>query len=137
MFEYLQEIELDIPDLTQGNFVHLIDIKLQYAGPSSNSKRHRIRNNLPGVKNFCPLIRRTEKIDAFIKQDLSKQALGLFGAIHPDVLFRAASFLLLEDSQASHAIEKETPPQNRVERWGRIIGQAGKIPLSKAHLEYL
>ncbi|MCY3627023.1 MAG: Fic family protein [Gammaproteobacteria bacterium] len=137
LYEYLQEAELDIPDLTQGNFVHLIDTKLQYAGPARNSKRHRIRNNLPGVKHFCPLIRRTEKIDAFIKQDLSKQARDLFGAIHPDVLIRAASFLLLEDSKASYAIEGEIPPQNRAERWGRIIGQAGKIPLSKAQLEHL
>ncbi len=137
LYEYLKEDKLDIPDLTQGNFVHLIDTKLQYAGPARNSKRHRIRNNLPGVKHFCPLIRRTEKIDALINQDLSKQALDLFGTIHPDVLIRAASFLLLEDSKASYEIEGETPPQNRAERWGRIIGQAGKIPLSKAQLEYL
>ena len=64
MYEYLKEDELDIPDLTQGNFVHLIDTKLQFAGPARNSKRHRIQNNLPGVKHFCPLIRRKEKIDA-------------------------------------------------------------------------
>jgi Fic family protein len=50
---------------------------------------------------------------------------------------RAASFLLLEDSKASYAIEGETPPHNRAERWGRIIGQAGKTPLSKAELERL
>ena len=137
LYEYLKEDELEIPDLTQGNFVHLIDTKLQYAGPARNSKRHRIRNNLPGVKHFCPLIRRTEKIDALINQDLSKLALDLFGAIHPDVLIRAASFLLLEDSKASYAIEGETPPQNRAERWGRVIGQAGRTPLSKTQLEHL
>jgi len=137
LYEFLQDTKLDIPDLTQGNFVDLIDSKIQYAGPARNSKRHRVRNNLPGVKNFCPLIRRTEKLDALIDQDLSKEALESVGAIHPDVLMRAASFLLLEDSKASYAIEGETPPHNRAERWGRIIGQAGKTPLSKAELERL
>jgi len=137
LYEYLQDTELDILDLTQGNFVDLIDPKIQYAGPVRNSKRHRVRNNLPGVKNFCPLVRRTEKLDALIDQDLSQQALDSVGAIHPDVLMRAASFLLLEDSKASYAIEGETPPHNRAERWGRIIGQAGKTPLSKAELERL
>lgn len=137
LYEYLQDTELDIPDLTQGNFVDLIDPKIQYAGPVRNSKRHRVRNNLPGVKNFCPLVRRTEKLDALIDQDLSQAALDSVGAIHPDVLMRAASFLLLEDSKASYAIEGETPPHNRAERWGRIIGQAGKAPLSRSELERL
>ena len=137
LYEYLQDTELDIPDLAQGNFVDLIDPKIQYAGPVRNSKRHRVRNNLPGVKNFCPLVRRTEKLDALIDQDLSQAALDSVGAIHPDVLMRAASFLLLEDSKASYAIEGETPPHNRAERWGRIIGQAGKTPLSRSELERL
>lgn len=137
LYEYFQDKELEIPNLKQGNYVDLLDQKMQYPGPARNSKRHRVRNNLPGVKFFCPLIRRTKQLDDLINQDLSKQALDLFGAIHPDVLIRAASFLLLEDSKDSFAIEGEIPPQNRAERWGRIIGQAGKIPLSKAQLEHL
>jgi Fic family protein len=48
---------------------------------------------------------------------------------------RAAAFLLLKDSKASYAIEGETPPQNRAERWGKAIGQAGLYPLS--HDEFL
>ena len=42
---------------------------------------------------------------------------------------RTAAFLLLEDSKSSYAIENESPPQNRIQRWGRAIGQAGKQPL--------
>ena len=137
LYEYLQDADLDIPNLTQGNFVDLIDPKTQYAGPARHSKRHRVRNNLPGVKNFCPLVRRTEKLDALIEQNLSQVALDRVGAIHPDVLMRVTSFLLLEDSKASYTIEGETPPHNRAERWGRIIGQAGKAPLSRSELERL
>jgi len=137
LYEYLVEVELDLPSLTQGNFVDLIDGKIQYAGPARISKRHRIRNNLPGVKNFCPLIRRTEKLDKLIDQNLPQKALESVSAIHPDVVMRAASFLLLEDSKASYAIEGQRPPHNRAERWGQIIGQAGKTPLSKMELERL
>lgn len=137
LYEYLQDTKLNISDLRQGNFVDLVDPKIQYAGPARNSKRHHIRNNLPGVKNFCPLIHRTEKLDRFIDQDLSQAALDNIGTIHPDILLRAASFLLLEDSKASYAIEGEKPPHNRAERWGKIIGQAGKTPLSKSELERL
>ena len=137
LYEYLKDVKVDIPDLSQGNFADLLDGKLHYVGPSRPIKRHRIRNNLPGTKDFCPLVRCTEKLDQLIKQNLSNQALETVGNIHPDVLMRAASFLLLEDSKASYAIEGETPPHNRAERWGRIIGQAGKTPLSKTELERL
>lgn len=136
LFEWLRDEMLDIPD-AQGSFIDLLDENLQYPGPTRFSKRHRVRNNLPGVKNFCPLIRRTQKLDAFIEMNLSALVRANIGAIHPDLLTRAATFLLLEDSRASYAIEGETPPQNRAERWAHIIGQAGKKPISLAELERL
>ena len=45
------------------------------------------------------------------------------------LLARAAAFLLLKDSKASYAIEGERPPQNRIQRWGRAIGVAGRQPI--------
>jgi Fic family protein len=137
LYEFLQDEPLDIPDATQGNFVDLLDGKFQYPGPSRTSKRHRVRNNLPGVRDFCPLVRRTQELDRFIAEDLATQANKTISAIHPDVLMRAAAFLLLEDSKASYAIEGETPPHNRAECWGRIIGVAGQVPLSREELERL
>jgi Fic family protein len=59
------------------------------------------------------------------------------GRTHPDLLSRAAAFLLLKDSKASYTIEGETPPHSRIERWGRIIGQAGQHKLSIPELKYL
>ena len=44
---------------------------------------------------------------------------------------------MLKDSKASYAIEGEMPSYNRVERWGRAIGEAGQRKLSIAELEYL
>jgi hypothetical protein len=43
---------------------------------------------------------------------------------------RAASFMLLADSQASFEIEGERPPRNRLEQWGQAILEAGKNPLT-------
>ena len=110
----MQEDTLPVPDATQGNFVDLLDTKLQYPGPSRPSKRHRVRNNLPGTINFCPLIRRTETLDHFINMNLPEKAMQSIGKVHPDILMRAAAFLLLKDSKASYTIEGESPP--RVER---------------------
>ena len=137
LYEWLIETELDLEDAAQGNFVPLINDILQYPGPIRDSKRHRVRNNLPGTRKFCPLIRRTKKLDQFITMNLSQVAIDHIGKTHADLLSRAAAFLLLKDSKASYSIEGETPPHNRIERWGKIIGEAGQRRLSVEELEYL
>lgn len=137
LYEWLLNKELDLEDATQGNFIALINDILQYPGPSRNSKRHRIRNNLPGTREYCALIRRTENLDRFIGMNLSQAAIDNIGKTHADLLSRAAAFLLLKDSKASYTIEGETPPHNRIERWGKIIGEAGQRTLSIEELEYL
>jgi len=35
----------------------------------------------------------------------------------------------LKDSKSSYVIEGERPPQDRIQRWGRAIGEAGRAPL--------
>lgn len=137
LWEWLRKEELDLDDAKTGDFVSLINSKLQFTGASHKSKRHRINNNLPGTHNFCPLIRKTEKLEQFIGKNLSETAVKHIGRTHPGLFGRAAAFLLLKDSKASYTIEGETPPHNRIERWGRIIGEAGKRKLSIQELEHL
>ncbi len=137
LYEWLCEEKLDIEDVKQGNFVEVINDTLQYPGQSRDSKRHRVRNNLPGTREFCPLIRRTKKLDQLIGLNLSQAAVDHIGKTHADLLSRAAAFLLLKDSKASYTIEGEIPPHSRIERWGKIIGEAGKRELTVEELESL
>lgn len=130
LYEWLTGITLQLPDAIKGNFVNVIDESQQFTGPIEISKRHRVRNNLPGVKDFCPLVRKTEKLKKYIELQLDKLAIEKTKAIHKDIINRAASFLLLKDSRASFEIENERPPRNRIERWGKVIGEAGLQPLS-------
>ena len=134
LYEWLTEKKLDIADVTAGNYFEALNSKLQYSGASIPSKRHHVRNNLPGTRNFCPLIRRTEKLERLIASHLSEKAKDSLGDVHPDILARAAAFLLLKDSKASYAIEGERPPYNRAERWGQAIGQAGQQKLTGQEL---
>ena len=89
--------KLDLDDATTGNAVDALDPKQYFVGPTTPSKRHRVRNNLPGVRYFCPLVRRTAKIEAFLANDCQSRAQEKTGQIHKDVLARAAAFLLLKD----------------------------------------
>jgi Fic family protein len=137
LYEWLLQRKLSVPDLKKGTYVELINTKHQYAGPSINSTRHRVKNNLPGTNNFCSIIRKTKKIEDFIALSLSdKIEDGLQGKSR-SLIKRTAAFLLLKDSKASFAIEGENPPNIRARNWGKIIGQAGKNPLSIKEIERL
>ena len=136
LYEWLMNKQLNLPDLTTGNYVDLVDTTIQYGAVKTveNSKRHRVRNNLPGTKDFCPMVRRTAVLDKLIHTNLSQRIGTIMGRIHPDIMARTAAFLLLKDSKASYAIEGERPPQNRAQRWGRAIGQAGQKPITTDEL---
>lgn len=129
-YEWLMDKKLKLPDATTGNFVDALDPKQYCVGPATPSKRHHVRDNLPGIRDFCPLVRRTAKIEEYLAHDWQAEAQKKTGQVHADVLARAAAFLLLKDSQASFAIEGERPGKNRAERWGQAIGQAGLHPLT-------
>ena len=127
--EWLLGTRLDLPDLKKGTYFEAVNSKLQWAGRPKNSPRHRIRNNLPGAPAFCPMVRRTEKLEEFAALGLGHRAKAVAAAVPADLLARTATFLLLKDSRASYVIEGEDPPQNRVQRWARAIGQAGRKPI--------
>lgn len=137
LYEWLMGKQLDIPDLKVGTYVEIVNPKLQYAGPIENSTRHRVKNNLPGTPEFCPLIRRTEKLEKFTATKFPElMEKGLKGR-NKDLIHRTAAFLLLKDSKASFAIEGEYPPNMRARNWGKAIGQAGKKELSISEIERL
>jgi hypothetical protein len=117
---------LDLPDAEKGSYEPVVDPEQQSATPGENSPRHRVRNNLPGTPEFCPLVFRTKALEEFAAMGLVHRAREVVANVPRDILARTAAFLLLKDSRASYAIEGERPPQDRIQRWGRAIGEAGK-----------
>ena len=129
LYEWLTGQLLNLPDVTRSDYVPAVNPEQQWAVPGENSARHRVRNNLPGTPDFCPLVRRTEALEEFVNLDLAARARAVVAAVPGDLMARTAAFLLLRDSKSSYAIEGERPPQNRIQRWGRAIGEAGRQPI--------
>ena len=128
LYEWLTNTELDLKDATKGSYVSLVDADKQYTIAGTNVKRQRVRNNLPGSRKFCPMVFRTKILDEFQDLDLAARAKETIDKISKDMLSRTAACLLLKDSKSSFAIENEKPPQERIQRWGRSIGEAGQNP---------
>lgn len=137
LYEWLLDTWLDLPDATQGSYALVLDPDQQWAIEGTTSSRHRVKNNLPGTPAYCPLIFRTPALERFVARNLSDQARHLVADLPADLLARTAAFLLLKDSRSSFQIEGEDPPQERIQRWGHVIGEAGRRPIDRAELERL
>lgn len=134
LYEWLTGTRLDLPDAVGGRYVPVIDPAQQWAIAGESVQRYRVRDNLPGTPDYCPLVFRTEALDRLIALDLPQRAQQVVAAVPRDILARTAAFLLLKDSQSSYAIEGERPPQDRIQRWGRAIGEAGRQALDREEL---
>jgi Fic family protein len=129
LYEWLMGEQLDLPALDRGTYVPVVDPEMQWATNGANAPRQRVRNNLPGTPAFCPMVFRNETLDRYVNMNLGEKARAIAAAVPADLLARTAAFLLLKDSKASYVIEGENPPQDRIQRWGRAIGEAGRRSL--------
>jgi hypothetical protein len=130
LYEWLTAQKLDVPSAEMGTYVLALDPAQQWGTDGKNSPRHRVRNNLPGTPAFCPLVFRTPAIEQFMALNLPDRAREVVSRVPRDLLARTAAFLLLKDSKSSYVIEGERPPQDRIQRWGHAIGEAGRAPLT-------
>ena len=133
-YEMLSGNRLDLNDAQNVAAVDALDSELYFTSDPKLSQRHRVRDNLLGSAGFCPTIRKSEKLLAYVELDLAQQAHETIVKTGSKLSARAASFMLLADSRASFEIEGERPPQNRIERWGRAVLGAGKRPLNQTEI---
>lgn len=129
LYEWLLGARLNLPDAKMGSYEPVVDPEQQWSVAGIKSPRHRVRNNLPGSPEFCPLVYRTQVLEQFTGMDLPRRAKEVVAKVPKDVLARSAAFLLLSDSRSSYAIEGEHPTQDRIQRWGRVISKAGRLPV--------
>jgi len=131
LYEWLTRQELDVPDPGKVRVVSVVDADQQVGlHKGTASSRHKVIDNLPGTRRFCPMIRWTSALRAAVAKGLSTRASEIIGRTRKDIIARAAAFLLLSDSKSSFAIEGERPSGIRAARWARAIGEAGVRPIT-------
>ena len=121
-------------NLSKKSYIPVVNTTQQYAVTGLKSPRHLVINNLPGTPEFCPMIKKTKKLEKYINANLSHRKNDYLKGIRKEIIQRASSFLLLKDSKASFSIEGESPKSARAARWGQAIGQAGTRDLTQDEL---
>ncbi len=121
LYEFLTGRRLPLEDATQGNYVELLDPERYYTAQPLNSRRHRVRNNLLGDVNFCPLVRRTPLLREFEAKQLAKEAAKIVEAYDEDTLRGAVDYLYTKETRSSFNIEREQPSQKRAARFVALL----------------
>jgi Fic family protein len=137
LYEWLTGNILPIEDPVspRSRYVALADPALQFVASTSTATRQtrfRILNNLPGPREFCPLIRNTPFLKAMVSRDLRRLTKETLESFDKDLLQRAAAYLYLKETQSSFEVERETPSPQRTQRFADMLRQADtKTPLTE------
>lgn len=143
LFEWLTGGRLDVSATISGPYVDVLDEnRLVVASPNKtvNSRRWRVRDNLPGAPEFCPIIRKSFEFNKAISVDIQ----GLLGDLAlefgEDVLMRSAVWMTLRESKSSFAIEGEADQSDRIQRFADVLARrmgGGNLPLDTLSLAQL
>ena len=138
-YEFLMSRELPIEDLKQGNYVDLLETNRYYTISNPQSiKRQRVRDNLLGDNNFCPIVRKTEKLKAYEALNLSQKSKDIVTKYPNKLLKRALSYLYTKETKSSFEIEQIKPSSARVEKFIALLKEAQKDDFcTKEKLLYL
>lgn len=126
LYELLTGRRLLIDDVTQGNYIDLLEPELYYTAPPKQVARQRVRDNLLGDARFCPTVRRTELLTQFEQSNLTERSCKIIEGYPVDLLKRALAYLYTKESKSSFEIEHIKSSANRTERFVALLQLAEK-----------
>ncbi len=143
LYEWLTGALLQVPARLGGNYVDAIDPAKMVAASSERAvkvQRWRVNDNLPGTRDFCPMVVKNEAVVRAAELDVSALFGELTDEFGEDLLMRAAAWMTLRESRASFAIEGEADQATRVQRFADVMARRtgqGEWPLTDAALAEL
>lgn len=121
-YEWLTGRKLSFGGVGVGNYIDALD-EDQYltATQPENNPRWRVRDNLPGTPDYCPLIYRTNAIRTAETYNCTEHLHALESEYGEDLLMRSAVWITIKESLASFAIERESQHIDRVKRFAAAM----------------
>lgn len=140
LYEWLTDDVLEVPERLGGNYVDVIDPAKLVAASNNQAvkiQRWRVNDNLPGTRQFCPIVVKTETLNHAAGLDVQRLFDELTTEFGVDLLMRASVWMTLRESRASFAIEGEADRTGRIQRFADTMERRtgkGEVPLNDAAL---
>lgn len=139
LYEWLTGEKLNAVVALRAAYVRVVDETLQFGladGPKDG--KFRVINNLPGNRQFCPMVRKTDVLQRMVHKNLQQRTIDTLAKYDPNLLRRAAAFLYLKETHSSFEVEREKPSPDRAQRFADLLREAeSNIPLSEDRLVQL
>jgi Fic family protein len=130
LYEFLTGATMEVPDVPPTENVLLLDPALHITATGIRIRRQRVIDNLLGNRDYCPMIRRTDRLNAAMQQQLREEAKNIVKGADPALLARAVHYLFTKETKSSFAIEGEVPSTDRTLRFVAALGRAENFDVS-------
>jgi hypothetical protein len=130
LYEFLIGEMLDVPEVPPTENVLLLDPALHITTSGVRIRRQRVIDNLLGNRDYCPMIRRSDRLNAGLQWQLVEEAKKIIGGADPVLLARAVHYLFTKETKSSFAIEGEVPSTDRTLRFVAALGRADNFDTS-------
>ncbi|QBJ76915.1 Fic family protein [Aquitalea sp. USM4] len=120
-YEWLTGEQLAFAGVSKGNYVDALDAELFVTGSPVNNARWRVRDNLPGNRDFCPIIWRSPAVRAAESYDIPQHLAALEADYGIDLVLRSTVWLTVKESRASFLIEREQEQEDRIRRFAAVM----------------
>lgn len=135
LYELLMGEKLSVADVPSGGYVDILDPKTHVTSSGRKVSRQRVNDNLLGSSDYCPLIRRTEKVNQWLAAGLTAEARSIAKSVDPAILARAVRYLYTKETKSSFEIEGEAVGSARAERFVAALHKAAEFdPTDKQSL---
>ena len=125
-YEFLSKRTLEVNAEIAGGYIDAIDDKKLVAaspGQAAPNPRWRVRDNLPGTRAFCPVIRKTGESQQAMAVDVPTLLHDLAQEFGEDLLMRSAVWMTLRESKSSLSIEGESDQFDRIQRFADVLAR--------------
>lgn len=129
LYELLTGHRLTINKPITGNYVDLLDPRKYITGNIIKNTRWHINDNLLGTSSFCPIVRKTKKLEELLNLSIAGDIDQLKDSFSEDIFRRAINYLYGKETKSSYEIEREKPSADRMEKFINLLRLAGKNPL--------
>ena len=118
LYEFLTGYRLPVEDLAIGTYLQLLEPEKYYTlAQGKRSRRHRIINNLLGTEEFCPIVRKTEKLKETDPVRFLRRCEDITRLYPPRLLRMALDYLYNKETKSSFEIENIKPDATRTEKF--------------------
>lgn len=133
LYEWLTGKMLDVPEKIIGNYIDVLDENKIITASTlyvEKNSRWRVNNNIAGTADFCPIIIKTDGLNAVLELDIACKLDDLNQEMSEDLLMRSASWFTFGESRASFKIEGEEKQVDKIQRFTDVMARyIGKLNL--------